>query len=115
MEAAAGSLDLFSSTFDTYDTSTTIYQGMSYFDIAKTGANGFESDKFMISNSTSYNYDLNLDIRYELGDEVDIYTFFKDSAGTVTGQSAMRRTLNAINMASAGLVLFCSGALSLFW
>ena len=50
---------------------------MEYFKVKKTGANGFEADKFMISNSTSYNYDLNQDIRFNVGDEVDIFTFFR--------------------------------------
>ena len=113
MEANAGTLDLYDGNSDSYMISS-IYKGMDEFDMVKNGANGFEADKFMVSNSTSYNYALNLDIRFEVGDEVDIFTFFKSSTGTVTGLQGLNRTLNAVGIASASIVLFCSGMLALF-
>ena len=90
-----GTLDLQDGNSDDYIRDT-LFDGMEYFKIKKTGANGFEADKFMISNSTSYNYDLNQDIRFNIGDEVDIFTFFRESDGAITANHGLRRTLSAV-------------------
>lgn len=82
MEAENGTLDLTSSDYDSYQIST-IYEGMDQFVIRKTGANGFEADKLMLNNSTAYNYLLNKDLRYNLFDKVDIYTFYRNDNGTI--------------------------------
>lgn len=83
-DAEAGTLDLMSGDYDDYIIDS-IYTGMDHYDIRRTGANGFEADKFMLEESTSYNYSLNDDIRFEINDEVDIYTLFRSSGGVMTG------------------------------
>lgn len=55
----------------------------------------------MLSNSTSYTYSVNKDIRYEIGDEVNIYTFYRYSNGTVTSESALYRTLDSYGLVTS--------------
>lgn len=112
-EAEAGTLDLMSGDYDGFIIDS-IYKGMNHFDVRRTGANGFEADKFMLGESTSYSYSLNDDIRFEVGDEVDIYTLFRSSSGTMTGVSGLNRTLNAVGVLVSSLVLSATVMLSLF-
>lgn len=87
-EMDSGTLDLTDESYDDYAIST-IYEGMAYYTIKRTGANGFEANKLQLNEATAYTYTVNKDIRYNIQDEVDIWTFFKDSDGTITMQSAM--------------------------
>ena len=75
----------------------------------RTGANGFEANKFMLQNSTAWNYATNEDIRYELFDKVDFWALFKDASGYISVTDAQNRTLNAfIYGANLFLVTFVS-------
>ena len=68
----------------------------------------------MLSNSTSYTYSVNKDIRYEIGDEVNIYTFYRYSNGTVTSESALYRTLDSYGLVTSSLLLVGALLLSIF-
>ena len=91
----AGTLDLINSDYDDYIIDTN-YEGMDHFDLRRTGANGFIADKYMLSNSTSYTYTVNKDIRYDILDEVDIWTFFRGPQGAITMLEGLNRTLGAM-------------------
>ena len=62
----------------------------------------------MIANSTSYAYSTNLDIRYDVFDEVDIYTFFRTESGSISTVSGMARTLDAVALAMSAVVMSAS-------
>ena len=105
--ASAGTLDLIDADYDDYIIDTD-YEGMDHFDMRRTGSNGFEADKFQLSNSTSYAYSTNLDIRYEVFDEVDIYTFFRTESGSISTVMGMARTLDAVALAMSAVVMSAS-------
>ena len=92
----------------------TIFDGMEYFKIKRTGSNGFEADKFMLKNSTSYNYNINQDIRFAVNDEVDIFTFYRNVDGSIESKQGLRRTLDGWFLQTSVSVLLLSGVIAFF-
>jgi hypothetical protein len=64
MEASSGTLDLLKAQYDSNILSTS-FLGLEYYDIRRTGANGFEANKFQLKATTSLTYSINEDLRYE--------------------------------------------------
>jgi hypothetical protein len=83
---------------------------MDQYVIRKTGANGFEADKLMLADSTANNYALNKDIRYDIFDKVDIYTFFRSADGTISQENALQRTLSGVTLSAAAAVFLVLGS-----
>lgn len=107
--ASTASLDLVDSDYDDYIVDTN-YEGLDHFDIRRTGSNGFEADKFQLSNSTSFTYSVNKDVRYEIFDEVDIYTFFREDNGDISMVAGLNRTLDAVALCLSAVVMGASVA-----
>ena len=79
----AGEFDLVASDNDA-NKKTGDLSGLEYYQIFTTGLNNFVANKFMLKELEALNYTVYKDIRFEVGDTVDIYSFWREANGTVT-------------------------------
>ena len=83
------------------------------FQFKRNGKSGYVANKFMLSESDQYSYTDNLDIRYEVDDEVTLYSLFKYENGTIFSSHETTR-LAARWITAAALVVGSSLFPSLF-
>lgn len=79
-------------------------EGFDVFQFQRLGKSGYRANKFMLNEASQYSYQNNKDLRYDVGDEVTLYSIFKYENGTILSSHESTRLTAAHTAATVAML-----------